>query len=808
MAIRSRVLSGTRNGGRGRPPLPWWVGIFLVLLLAPLARATTTTELDIPVFAGGYGIAFYEETARLFEAQRPGVKIRIYGDPKIADKISVRAIGGDFPDAASAGYVPWPILIRSGKVIDLARYLDGPNWEGDARWRDTFYPAALDSWKVDGRVAGLPFNYACWTLFYNRALFRAHGWTEPRTWDEFFALCETMRAAGVAPLSLPGTRGLYPEAFLRAAYYNLVGGAGWRALNELKPGARREPAYLRAAELLQRITQRYTMPGWEGASHTGAQLAFLEGRAAMTVSGSWMLNEMEGKIPRGFEIGAMNFPVFADGLADPTTIQTGSDCFFVFAQADPARVQLTVDFLRFLTSRSRAEAFVRRANSPVAVRGVPAAAYSPQMRETVAMIEHARDAFNMPQTMMQPPAILQALTDTRLRLMTAQLTPQQFGERLEQAAANDRARIAQPDLVEYRHPVAGSLLIAGLVTLAGWLGWRRLRQLGTRPPSPSLRRAGLQRSDGKQDVAAPVTQAAYFSRLRPTVALGFVGPAFFLYAALVILPSAAAFIWAFTRWDGLGPRTWSGLVNFKWLLFESDTFWRALGNNAYLMAVPALVIMPLALLFAALFHRGVWGARVFRVIFLFPNMLGGIAATLLWLNAFEPQGGLVNASLVALGNFLHSDWLRSFDGYPWLAPAHLYTALIPIYLWMACGFNLVLYLAAMESIDPQLYEAAEIDGAPVWRQFFTITLPLIWEVIGISVVFLVISGLNAFETIWLLTAQEPDSATHTLGTMLVTTMFKYFQIGRATAIAATLFVLVLAASALVMKVLKREDIES
>jgi raffinose/stachyose/melibiose transport system permease protein len=199
---------------------------------------------------------------------------------------------------------------------------------------------------------------------------------------------------------------------------------------------------------------------------------------------------------------------------------------------------------------------------------------------------------------------------------------------------------------------------------------------------------------------------------------------------------------------------------------------------------------------------------VFRAILLFPNLLGGIAATLLWLNAYEPHGGLVNASLVTLGRWIGSGWLQSFDGYPWLAQQHLYVALIPIYLWMACGFNLVLYLAAMEGIDPQLYEAAEIDGAPAWRQLFVITLPLIWEVIVVSAVFLVISGLNAFEMIWLLTSQDPQSSTHTLGTLMVSSMFKEFQIGRATAIAVMLFVLVLAVSACVMRALKREEVES
>jgi raffinose/stachyose/melibiose transport system permease protein len=789
--------------GRGRSWRRRALFVFGVVLFALRLEAL---DLDIPIFAGSYGLGFYEETARQFEQlQRERgvhVRVRIYGDPRIADKISVRAIGGEFPDAASAGYVPWPLLIRAGRVIDLAPYLDGPNWEGDSRWRDSFLPGALDSWRVDGRVCGLPFTYACWTIFYNRGLFRAHGWSEPRTWDEFFALCEHIRATGTAPLSLAGTRGLYPEAFLRAAYYSLAGPEGWRALNDVAAGARISPAYVRAAELLQRVTQDYTLRGWEGATHTGAQLAFLEGRAAMTVSGSWMINEMEGKIPPDFDIGAMNFPAFPDGVGDPTAIQTGADCFFVFAHGDPLRERLTIDFLRFLTSRARAEAFVRRMNSPVAIRGVPREAFSPRMRDTVAMIERAGAAFNMPQTMMQPPALLQALTDTRFRLMTGELTPRAFGERLEAAADNDRRRLANPELVEYRHPVAGTLLLAGLAAAGIFLLWRRrlLRsRAGTRPADAS---------SAPSEAEASRDEDARAGAMRPATALGFVGPAFFLYAALVLLPGAAAFGWAFTRWDGLGARTWVGAFNFKWLLFESDTVWLALRNNAFLMVVPAAIVVPVALLFAALIHRGVWGGRFFRVVFLFPNMLGGIAATLLWLNAYEPHGGLVNATLVALGDRLHSDWLKSFDGYAWLAPGRLYGALVPIYLWMACGFNLILYLAAMESIDPQLYEAAELDGASRVRQFFSITLPLIREVIAISAVFLVIAGLNAFEMVWLLTSQEPDSQTHTLGTLLVTTLFKYFQVGRATALGVLLFVLVLVASALVLRALKRESVET
>jgi raffinose/stachyose/melibiose transport system permease protein len=764
------------------------LGIGLLAVLP--ARGSPPVVLDVPVFEGGYGIGFYVETARRFEELSPGVVVHVYGDPRIQDQLRVRIIDGHVPDAAWVPYILWPSLIRAGRILDLRPFLDGRNWEDDARWGDTFQPGSLDTWKVGDGVYGLPFSYSCWSIFYNRGMFREHGWREPRTWDEFFALCERIRAAGIAPVSIPGTRWLYPAAFFRAAYHGLAGPKGWDAVVTLEPGAWTDPRVVRSAQLLRRVTRDDLQPGWEGETAPGAELYFLEGKSAMTVSGSWFFNEMRGKIPAGFDVGTMNFPVFADGIADPTTVQTGSDCFFVFNTGDLRREQLTVSFLKFLTSRARATDFVRATDAPVAVKGVPAAAYSGRMRETAEMIARARASFNMPQTELQPPAVRQALVDNSRGVMTGLVTPEEFAARLEAAAADDRAHASDPGRVDYRHPVAGAAMIVAVACVAAWLSWGALRR---------------NREGG---AAARPEGGAYLGPLRAPMAAGFVGPAFLLYGALMLAPALVSFMWAFTRWDGISGRTWAGLYNFKSLLFDSDVLWTALGNNLYLMLVPALAVVPIALLFAMLIHRGVWGARAFRTILLFPNMLGGIAAILIWLAAYQPHGGLVNAGLVGLGNLLHSDWLRSFADYPWLADRHLYAALIPIYIWMACGFNLILYLAAMEGIDPQLYEAAEIDGAPGWMQFFTITLPLIRDVVAISLVFLVIGGLNAFEMVWLLTSQDPSASVSTLGTLLVTTMFKDFDIGRAAALAVILFALVLAGSASVLRALRSEPVES
>jgi ABC-type sugar transport system permease subunit/ABC-type glycerol-3-phosphate transport system substrate-binding protein len=782
----------------------WIVFVFVCLLVRVTARAEVAPlELDIPVLVAGYGAAFYEETAREFEALRPGVKVRIGGNPRINDQVRIRVMAGDDPDATDAVLL-YPNLINAGRILDLTPFLDGPNWEGDARWRDTFLPGVLDRWGDGGKVYGLPFAHAVWTVFYDKKRFRENGWETPRTWDEFFALCEKMEKAGVAPLSLPGVFMRYGDAFLRAAHYNLVGPEGWRAYNRLEAGTRTDPRFIRAAGVVQRLATQHLVTGWEGMTHTAAQLAFIDGRAAMTISASWFASEMKGKLPPDFELGAMNLPVFADGITPPDTIQTQSAYYFLFASGDPARERATVDFFRYLTSRVRAKRFAAAIDSPVALRAVGPGDYSPLMQDTAALIAKAPASFDAapPASAANLAVINQALTDARYRLMTGRITPEEFGARLESAAAAARAREAEPDRVDIRHGFGATGLLLALAALIAWLVWARrvrLPKMESRPPG---------RADGDREVPAPEKgkpaatgrSSEHLGRLRGPMATGFVGPALLLFGAFVVLPGLASLVWAFTRWDGLGEQTWAGLFNFKWLLLESDVFWFALRNNLFLMLAPALVVVPAALFFAALIHRGVWGASVFRVVFLFPNMLGGIAATLLWMSAYDPHGGLVNTALVKLG-------FDGFAGFAWLSQAHLYGALLPIYLWMACGFNLVLYLAAMEGIPTDLYEAADLEGASPARQFFTITLPLIWEVLVISAVFLVIGGLNAFEMIWLLTSQDPASGSHTLSTLMVSTMFQEFQIGRATAIAVVMFVLVLLGSAGVMKALKRDAVE-
>lgn len=749
--------------------------------------AGAAVEIEIPIFAGGYGLKFFEETARKFEAVRPDVRVRLYGDPRIMDLLRLRIMEGTFPDASNAQLF-WPNLIAAGKILDLAPALEGPNWDGTGKWKDSFLPGSLDRWAQSDRVWGLPFPYKIWAIFYNKKMFREHGWKEPRTWDEVFLLCSNMEKAGIEPFAFPGVYLDYSDMILRAAHYNLAGPEDYRRHTLMEKGTYADLRHTRAADVVQRLARDHFQKGWEGMSHTQAQQQFFWGNTAMMANGSWLVSEMQGKIPEGFELGTINFPVFPDGVADPTALQVGSEYYFVFASSKNQKQ--TIDFLRYLTCAERAEAFSRMQATPTAVKGVPANVFPPLLQDVVRIIGQSKVSYGDPPGMAANyPEMNQAVDDARSGLLLGKMTPEQYGEFLEAAADRARASRENPDRITNRHPWAGSVLIGVILLTVLYTAVSQIRS----------RRLG------------PLVAETSPSMSWRNVLL-FVAPGLLLYFLFILKPSAESFGWAFTNWDGISERQYVGLRHFKYLIFESDGFWTGLRNNLFVMFVPSLFVIPISLFFAALISRGVWGASVFRVCFLFPNILGAIAVTLIWFNAYNPQGGLINGALAAAGRGFNAiglaglgGWFLGWEHFAWLSEDHLYWALVPMSIWGACGFNMILYLAAMEGIDTRLYEASELDGATKIQQFIWITLPMIWDVLTISAVFMVIGGLKAFETIWLWTSQHPTSANHVIGTLMVSTMFNDFQIGRAAAISVVMFLLVFFGTLATMRAMKREN---
>lgn len=767
--------------------------VISALILTGSGFVSAQTRVDMPVFEGGAGLDFFLECARIYEAENPGVAIDLYGDPRIVDKIRVRVLEGSYPDVTNAGLNYWP-LIRNGTVKPLDEYLDQPNWEGDMTWRESFLPGSLEAFQYEGKVYALPFMYSVYAVWYNKAMFEEQGWDIPITWDEFFALCDMMRASNVWPLAFQGRYPNYAQSVIEHAYYHLAGPDGFSAMKLLEPGSFDNPELRESFEIMQRISLNYFQPGAMGMSHTESQLEFFLGHTAMIFCGSWLKSEMLGKIPDGFRLGTFNLPHSPTGKAPSTAIQAGSGYYFVMA--DGQNPEAGVNFLRFMTSRRMSGLFTRQRDIPVAIKGVADQNLSEDLQDLATMVRSAETSYGATPGEEQFPDMGQYWNDARYGVLTGESTPTQAAAALEAAAVTVRNLAADPDGVTYRH-FWKPLFLLGLIG-AAFVYWS----------GSSVKR--LRRG---KDQTSPVSSVGRM-HLSWTNRIVLLGPALALYTVFVIVPSLKSFSWSAHAWDGLTEMRYIGLLNFVRLLFESDGFWVALGNNLFIMFVIPAFVLPLSLFLAVCISREVYGSGFFRIMFFFPNILGAVAATLLWMHLYNPQGGPVNAALVSIGELLTvlglvtaGAWFESWQGFAWLSQSNLYQALIPMSIWGACGFNMILFLAAMESIPQSMYEAAEIDGASAWRQFVSITLPLMWEILSISIVFMVIGGMKAFEGIWLLTNQAPTTQVHVIGTRMVQSMFTEFKVGEATAVAVLLFIMVFLGTAATLRVMRRERVE-
>ncbi len=287
-------------------------------------------------------------------------------------------------------------------------------------------------------------------------------------------------------------------------------------------------------------------------------------------------------------------------------------------------------------------------------------------------------------------------------------------------------------------------------------------------------------------------------------------PALIVFLGLVAVPGVRAFAYSLQKWDGFGERKWVGLANFE-TLFADPLFYAALRHNAFLMAAAGAITISLALFFANVLHRGVRGAGVFRVAFFFPNVIASVAVATLWILIYSTGDfGVVNAFLQWLQRMLDTagiEFMTDALPFAFTDTSILLYAIVPMMVWAATGFYMVLFLAAMESIPTELYEASELDGATGAGQFWHVTLPLVREVLVVGVVFFIISTAKFFDPIFVMENQYPTPDTHVLATLLYQKVFSEYNVGYAAAVAVVLFALVFVATLVTMRWSRRDALE-
>lgn len=249
-----------------------------------------------------------------------------------------------------------------------------------------------------------------------------------------------------------------------------------------------------------------------------------------------------------------------------------------------------------------------------------------------------------------------------------------------------------------------------------------------------------------------------------------------------VAPVFAALGLGFFAWDVLTAPRFVGLANYQ-TLANDEVFREVLRNTTVFVLGSVPVRTILALLLAIALNQGIRGVAIFRGAFFLPTITSAVAAAVVWRWIYEPNFGLLNSALYALGVAHPPNWLSS--------PIWAMPALIILSVWQGIGFQMVIFLAGLQAIPAHLYEAAAIDGANAWTRFRHITLPLISPTTFFVVVISIIGSYQVFDQAFILTEGGPGYATTTLVTYIYTYAFQFFKMGYASAIAWILFLIVL-----------------
>lgn len=266
----------------------------------------------------------------------------------------------------------------------------------------------------------------------------------------------------------------------------------------------------------------------------------------------------------------------------------------------------------------------------------------------------------------------------------------------------------------------------------------------------------------------------------------FISPWVTGFLVFLLGPMIFSIYLSFTEWDSFTPPRWVGLENYITLLTDDPIFWKVMGNTAYYAIISVPLGMAVSLFIANLLNKQVRLRKLFRTLVYLPHLIPIVAVALIFQMVFAPEAGPLNQALALVG-ITGPNWLMDAT---WVKPA-----LILMSLWQAGG-GTILLLAGMNGIPKELYEAAEIDGATSFRQFWSVTFPQLTPVIFFNLIMGIIGSFQVFAQVFILTGGGPDNASQMAVPMLFDEAFRFYHMGYGSAIAWILFVVIMAFTAL------------
>ena len=257
-------------------------------------------------------------------------------------------------------------------------------------------------------------------------------------------------------------------------------------------------------------------------------------------------------------------------------------------------------------------------------------------------------------------------------------------------------------------------------------------------------------------------EAAGDARAR-SIGYYFIFPTLALFGLFIAYPLVRSIMISLTQWPGFGPSKYVGFANFS-AMFSDPVFQTAFVNTIYFCVVTTVLQTAVPLALAALLNSKLRFGAVYRVAIFLPALMSLVVSGALWALIYEPKFGILDSFLDSVG--LHAIALSWISNSATVVPA-----LIVVSLWQSAGFFTLIFYAALQDVDPSLYEAANIDGANPVEQFFHVTVPMVRTVTSVVVTLNLINGLKIFDIIYVMTGGGPDHASESLSTYLYSLAF-------------------------------------
>ena len=257
----------------------------------------------------------------------------------------------------------------------------------------------------------------------------------------------------------------------------------------------------------------------------------------------------------------------------------------------------------------------------------------------------------------------------------------------------------------------------------------------------------------------------------------FIFPALIGTIIFIIIPVICSFGLSFAKWDLLNPIQLVGLDNYK-EIFSEPLFFKILWNTIVFAVSTSVLGVIIPLILACILNSKIRGSEFYKTAYFLPFITPMIVIGVVWEWIFDPNIGLLNHIL-----HLHINWL--YDTH------YAMTALIIVSVWKLIGYNMVIFLSSLAGISQSMFEAAKIDGANTFQTFKNVTVPLLSPTIFFVVIITAISSFQIFDLIYLMTQGGPLDSTNVLVYAIYKNAFEYFNVGKASAIAYVLFLLIL-----------------